>query len=57
MDLMHTIKKFLSTVGSKTGRGAKSRGSGAALEKDRAEESGLKPRCVNPENGCRFEVS
>ena len=57
MDLMHAVKKFLSTVGSKTERGAKSPRSGAELEKDRAEERGLKSRCVNPENGCRFEVS
>jgi hypothetical protein len=57
MDLMHAVKKFLSTIGSKTGRGTKSRRSGAELEKDRAEERGLKSRCVNPENGCRFEVS
>jgi hypothetical protein len=57
MSLMHAVKKFLSTVGSRTRLRAKSPRFGAETEKDRAEERGLKSRCVNPEYGCRFEVS
>ena len=57
MDLMHAVKKILSTVGSKTRFLPKSPRPGAEAEKDRAEARGLESRCVNPEYGCRFEVS
>lgn len=57
MDLMHAAKKLLSIAKSKMRLHAKAHQSGAEAEKERAEERGLKSRCVNPDNGCRFEVS
>ena len=57
MDLIHAVKNFLSSLVSRARPSAESTRPGTEAALGGAEERGLKSRCVNPDHGCRFEVS
>jgi hypothetical protein len=57
MDIIHAVKNFLSSLVSRARPSAESTRPGTEAALGGAEERGLKSRCVNPDHGCRFEVS
>lgn len=57
MNIIKRLKDFLINLFSGRTADAASPPTGSNAEGDKSGTGGLETRCVNPENGCRFEVS
>ena len=57
MNIMQSLRDFFINVFSGKATGVASHPAGAKPEGNKADTSGLEARCMNPDHGCRFEVT
>lgn len=57
MNTIKSLKDFFIELFSGKNADPASHPTGSRTEGDKTGTDGLETRCVNPENGCRFEVS
>jgi hypothetical protein len=57
MNIMQSLRDFFINVFSGKATGLASHPTDAKPEGNKADTSGLETRCMNPDHGCRFEVT